>query len=269
MRAFPALGNGADGPEKARDRILEALKPKLDSGWIARPAGLCPDHMPVLDLFQLPVDLVQAADGPMLRFRLEWHHQAGETEFFAPCPGRAAPSPIDLAAQLTSVVRQMFAVISLRSNPEPVDLRILNLPNRDWRTPLQVQIPPGAFFVSFLHDGVERRKDTTVSVGGLYEIRADFLPKHLDPDVGSGGSRPKTWPWWTATALAVCLSAVFEYRQIDAQRAYSDLGPRDSRAKFDQTWSDLRQANLLRNSSLGLTLLLGASSSWLEWGRAH
>lgn len=265
LRALPALGKDLPGPEAARDQLLGALRSRHDTGWMDRAAGECPDQMAVLDVFQLPTDLVNSGDGPVLRFRLEWHHQAGPTEFFVPCPARALPNASLLAAQLRLVASQMLARVELRSYPEPVDLEVLSLGPLPLNTPLVLKTPPGVLSVGFRSGGIQRRKDTLVSTGGLYEIRADFRSARIDPEVGPT-LRRTTWPWWATTLVAASATGFFQWRQVQAQRAYSRLGPSDSPARFDENWSDLRQANLLRNGGIGLTLVLAAGSSWWEWG---
>ncbi|HXP90823.1 MAG TPA: hypothetical protein VN931_07850 [Fibrobacteria bacterium] len=269
FRAIPALGRGPSGPEDLRDQVLEALNRGGDSSWIARSAGSCPESMAVLDIFQAASDVVAAPEGPTLRFRLEWRHQPGQTEFFLPCPNRIAPPVDSIAQQLRAVARQMSAQVSVRSTPEGIPFRVEGWSGSDLDlvTPLVLKTPPGAFSVEFSRGGLVRRVDTVVSTGGLYEIDADFRTSRIDPKVV--GSMRRTWPWWGATAVAAATTIFFEWRQTQAQSAYSALGPGDPPGRFSARWSDLREANLLRNGFLGLTLVLGTGSAWLEWGRSR
>jgi len=266
FRAVPALGRGSSGPEDLRDRVLAALNRGGDSTWIARAAGSCPDSMAVLDIFQSPSDVVAAPEGLALRFRLEWRHQPGQTEFFLPCPNRTAPPVDTIVQQLRAVAQQMSAQVSLRSTPEGIPFRVEGLSPAvgSFATPLDLKTPPGAFSVEFSRDGLVRRVDTVVSVGGLYEIDADFRTSRIEPKVVPVVHR--TWPWWGATAIAAATTIYFEWRQTRAQSAYSSLGPTDPPDRFSARWNDLRQANLMRNGFLGLTLVLGTGSAWLEWG---
>ena len=269
FRAVPALGRGSPTPEDMRDRVLVALNGGGDSSWIARMAGSCPESMAVLDIFQTPSDVVAAPEGPTLRFRLEWRHQPGQTEFFLGCPNRIAPPVDSIARQLRAVAQQMSARVSVRSTPEGTPFRVEGIPGfgEPMVTPLVLKTPPGAFSVEFSRDGLVRRVDTVVSLGGFYEIDADFRTSRIDPKVVRAAHR--TWPWWSATAVAGATAIFFEWRQIQAQSAYSALGPGDPPERFAAKWSDLRQANLLRNGFLGLTLVLGTGSAWLEWGRSR
>lgn len=269
FRAVSALGHGSPSPEDLRDRVLAALNSHGDSAWIARTAGSCPDAMAVLDVFQAPSDVVAGPGGPTLRFRLEWRHQPGQTEFFLPCPNRVAPPADSIALQLRAVAQQMSARVSVRSTPEGIPFRVEGWSGSelDLVTPLVLKTPPGAFSVEFSRDGLVRRVDTVVSVGGLYEIDADFRTSRIDPKVVVVAHT--TWPWWGATAVAAAATVFFEWRQTQAQSAYSALGPGDPPERFSAKWSDLRQANLLRNGFLGLTLVLGTGSAWLEWGRSR
>jgi hypothetical protein len=268
FRAYPGLASTAPNPETARDQVLEAMRSRRDSAWTLRAAGNCPDGLPVLDVFQNPGDLVRSSDGTALRFRLEWHHQEGPTEFYVTCPHDKVPRPDSLAIQLLAVSQQMVARVEMVSNPESVDLQVLNLGGLKTRTPLLLKTPPGVVSVTFLHEGQERRKDTLVGVGGLYQMRADFQPIALVPEAHRKW-KPPTWPFWVATAAAVVATGILEAEQLRAQRSYSNLGPDDSQARYDQSWSDLRRSNVLRNVSLGLTLVLGAGSSWWQWGGAR
>lgn len=269
FRAIPALGKGNSTPEDLRDQVLVALNRGGDSSWIARAAGACPDSMAVLDIFQTPSDLVAAPEGPALRFRLEWRHQPGQTEFFLPCPNRTALPVDSIVQQLRAVAQQMSARVSVRSTPEGVPFRVEGLSGSrsSLVTPMVLKTPPGAFSVEFNRDGLVRRVDTVVSVGGLYEIDADFRTSRIEPKVVPVVHR--TWPWWGGTAIAAAATVFLEWRQIKAQDAYSALGPGDPPDRFAAKWSDLRQANLLRNGFLGLTLVLGTGSAWLEWGRSR
>jgi len=269
FRAVSALGHGSPSPEDLRDRVLAALNDRDDSAWIARTAGSCPESMAVLDIFQAPSDVVAAPEGPTLRFRLEWRHQPGQTEFFLPCPNRMSPSADSIAQQLRAVAQQMSAQVSVRSTPEGIPFRVDGLPGsgEPLVTPLVLKTPPGALSVEFSRDGLVRRVDTVVSLGGLYEIDADFRTSRIDPKVV--GAVHRTWPWWGATAVAAATTIFFEWRQTQAQTAYSALGPGDPPERFSAKWSDLREANLLRNGFLGLTLVLGTGSAWLEWSRSR
>lgn len=267
FRALPSLDARLPDPETARNQVLEAWKSRRGPDWIMRAAGTCPEGMPVLDVFQVPTDILRSPDGPVLRFRMEWRHMAGPTEFFVSCPHSKLPRPDSLASQLFVVAQQMVARIDLESSPDRASLRIPNLPDTLF-TPLLLKTPPGAFSVSFLHDGMERRKDTLVASAGLYEIRADFLPTRIRSDPGAEIRRP-TWPAWALTAVAVVAAGVMEWRQEKAQRAYSRLGAGESSDRFDQAWSDLRSANVQRNVAIGLTLFIGAGTSWWEWGRSR
>ena len=269
FRALPALGNGFPSPEELRDQVIGAFRGQLDSGWIARPAGSCPDPMAILDIFQLPSDVVASADGPTLRIRLEWHHQPGQTEFFLPCPQKAPPPVGVISEQLRAVAQQMAARVELHSTPEGASLRLSGFSSEPGtlRTPMVVKTPPGAFMAEFSLNGLVRRMDTVVATGGLYDIHADFRAAHIDPLVPAVSHR--TWPWWSATAVAAAGAIFFEWRQSQAQIAYSSLGTGDSPDRFAAKWSDLRRANLLRNGFLGLTLILGTGSVWFEWGQGR
>jgi hypothetical protein len=267
FRALPALGKGFASPEDLRDQVIAAFRGQLDSGWIARPAGFCPEPMAVLDIFQMPSDVVVSADGPTLRIRLEWHHQPGQTEFFLPCPKRAPPPAKDFAEQLRAVAQQMAARVELHSVPEGAALRVtgLSVAQESLRTPMILKAPPGAFSAEFSLNGLTRRMDTVVVTGGLYEIRADFRAAHINP--GMVPTSHRTWPWWGTTAIAAAGAIFFEWRQSNAQIAYSSLGAGDSPDRYTAKWNDLRQANLLRNGFLGFTLILGTGSAWFEWAQ--
>ena len=269
FRALPALGNGFPSPEDLRDQVIVAFRGQLDSGWIARAAGSCPDPMAILDIFQLPSDVVGSADGPSLRIRMEWHHQAGQTEFFLSCPRRAPPPAGVIAEQLRAVALQMAARVELHSTPEGASLRLSGFPSEQGPllAPMVLKAPPGAFTAEFSLNGLVRRMDTVVATGGLYDIHADFRTSHIDPLVPRVSHR--TWPWWCATAAAAATSVFFEWRQSQAQIAYSSLGAGDSPDRYSAKWNELRQANLLRNGFLGLTLILGTGSAWFEWGQSR
>lgn len=269
FRALPALDDGLPTPEDLRDQVIAAFRGELDSGWIARAAGSCPEAMAVLDIFQNPSDIEVSADGPVLRIRLEWHHQAGQTEFFLSCPKRALPPVSVVAEQLRAVAQQMVAQVELHSSPEGATLGVSGLspPQEALRTPMVLKTPPGAFWAEFSLNGLVRRMDTVVATGGLYDIHADFRTFHIDPGLPPVSHR--TWPWWSATAAAAAGAIFFEWRQSQAQIAYSSLGTGDSSDRFSTKWRDLRQANLLRNGFLGLTLVLGTGSAWFEWGQSR
>jgi hypothetical protein len=269
FRALPALGKGLPSPEDLRDQVIGAFRGQLDSGWIARPAGSCPESIAILDIFQAPSDIVPSADGPSLRIRLEWHHQAGQTEFFLPCPKRAPPSAAEISEQLRAVAQQMSARVELHSLPEGAGLRVtgLGFVQDTLRTPMVLKTPPGAFSAEFSLGGLTRRMDTVVTTGGLYDIRADFRASRIDPGLVPVSRR--TWPWWGATAAAFAATIFFEWEQTHAQHAYSALGATDSPNLFAARWGDLRQANLLRNGFLGLTLICGTGSAWFEWGQSR
>lgn len=269
FRALSTLGNGSSSPEDLRDQVIAALRGQLDSGWIARAAGACPEAMAVLDIFQMPSDVVPSADGPNLRIRLEWHHQAGQTELFLSCPKREPPSVSVVAEQLRAVARQMAARLELHSSPEGAALHVTGFSpfQEEFHTPMVLKSPPGAFSVEFSLNGLVRRMDTVVVTGGLYDIHADFRAARIDPKVRAAIHR--TWPWWSATAVSAAAAIFFEWKQSQAQIAYSSLGSTDSQARFAAKWRDLRDANLLRNGFLGLTLILGTGSAWLEWGQGR
>ena len=269
FRALPAIGNGLPSPEDLRDQVLVAFRGQLDSGWIARAAGACPEAMPVLDIFQTPSDIVASADGPTLRIRLEWHHQAGQTEFFLSCPKRALPPVSVMVEQLRAVAQQMAARVELHSYPEGATLRLTGIPSAQpmLRTPMVLKAPPGAFSAEFSLNGLVRRVDTVVATGGLYDIHADFRTARIDPGLAPAVHR--TWPWWGATAAVAATAIFFEWKQTQAQIAYSSLGAADSQDRFAAKWRDLREANLLRNGFLGLTLVLGTGSAWFEWGQSR
>lgn len=265
FRAVLALGSGKTSPEELRDKVIASLNTSPDPDWTAAMAGSCPEHAATLDVFQMPSDIAASPDGPTLRIHLEWHHQPGQTEFFLPCPNRALPSPSTIAEQLRVVARQMAALVELHSLPEGADLRIAGLPSSaSLRTPLVLKMPPGVLSVEFSRDGLVRRKDTVVSIGGLYEIRADFRRSRIDPQIQP--VKRRTWPWWAATSASLLATLCLQWEQNQAQRAYSDLGETASAAQFDSKWRDLHRANLLRNGFLGLTLVLGGGSAWMEWG---
>jgi hypothetical protein len=266
FRAVAALGSGQPRPEELRDEAIAQLDSSLDSSWTAAMAGSCPEHEAILDVFQSPSDIVASADGPTLRIHLEWHHQSGQTEFFLACPNRTLPSSATIAEQLLAVARQMSARIELHSVPEGADLRIAGMAAAQPRlqTPLVLKMPPGVLSVEFSRDGLVRRKDTVVSIGGLYEIRADFQKSRIDPQIHP--DKRITWPWWAATSASLLATLGLQWEQNRAQRAYSDLGATATSAQFDSKWRDLRRANLLRNGFLGLTLVLGGGSAWMEWG---
>jgi hypothetical protein len=267
FRALPSLGSGLPSPEDLRDQVLLAFRGKLDSGWIARSAGTCPEPMAILDIFQLPSDLVASADGPTLRIRLEWHHQSGQTEFFLPCPKRSPPPAALIAEQLGSVAQQMAARVELHSSPEGAQVKCTGIqPDQAMlETPMVLKTPPGAFSARFSLDGLDRRTDTVLSTGGLYDIHVDFRSAHIDPGVTSVPR--KTWPWWGATAVSAATAIFFEWRQSKAQIAYSSLGAGAGQDQYSAKWRDLRDTNLLRNGFLGLTLVLGTGSAWFEWGQ--
>lgn len=269
FRALPALGGIQPSPEELRDKVVSSLGPLLDSNWVVRPAGSCPEHQAILDVFQMPADIVSSTDGPTLRIRLEWHHQPGQTEFFLSCPGRALPPVAAIAEQLRAVAQQMTAQVDFHSTPEGADLNISGLagPGEQLQTPLTLKMPPGVLSVEFSRDGLVRRKDTLVSTGGLYDIHADFRRSRIAPETMPAPRR--TWPWWAATSASLLATLCLQWEQNQAQQAYSDLGATATSRQFDSKWRDLRRANLLRNGFLGLTLVVGAGSAWLQWGQTR
>lgn len=268
FRAVPGLGVGLS-PERTRDQVLTDLGTSNDSGFFARLAGTCPENVPILDVFQDPGDLIVSGTGTSIRFRLEWHHVPGETEFYLTVPKRQTLPVSQISSQLHAVAEQMLARVELRSQPDSVSVRIFSEGRElggPQSTPVVVKTPPGVFSVQFSRNGLMRRKDTLLVAGGIYEFQADFRSTKVNSGI-SGSTPPDPLPWWTATGISFALTLWLASRQNQAEAEYHALAATDPAERFESRWRDLRDANILRNTGIGLTLALGGSSAWIQWIR--
>ncbi|MEN9309180.1 MAG: hypothetical protein RL173_3112 [Fibrobacterota bacterium] len=268
LRAVQAIPGATDSmvPEVWRDQVLRSLRrARSDSGWFFRKAGECPENMATIDVFQKPDDVVSGATGHELRFRLEWRHSPGQTEFFLPVGGKKLPSSEQISAQLLAVADQMMARVELSSSPGGATVRLGSLYEAPplGRCPMVLLVPPGALSLQFAYGDRRRRMDTLVAIGGFYEVNADFRPARIDPQTNF--EPRKTWPMWSLTAFAV-FGAVWAAReQYVAQRAYDRLGANNEALEFSGKWDDLRTANILRNGFFAVSLAFGTTGAWMEW----
>lgn len=274
FRAVSLVRGSAPGSGEAlRDQVLSELKRATDSSWNFQAAGGCPQGLAVLDVFQKNEDLVSTPQGNSLRFRLEWRQIPGMTEFFLPLPAKQLPSPVAIAEQLRAVANQMLARVEVGSVPDSVSFKVVSAGGRIpvQITPMRIVVPPGPLSLEFQYQDLTRRQDTLVGSGGLYEVQVNFTPTRvvLPATVLPAKVVRRTWPAWAAAGLALVGSAWTTYQQERAQKAYSSLGANSPSGAFDQKWSDLRDANRVRNACLGATVILAGGAGWLEWSSAH
>ncbi|GEM_PF-1556508 len=274
FRAVSSLqGAPNQAAETLREQVLANLQSQQDSLWVFHAAGACPQDLAVLDVFQKPEDLVATPQGNSLRFRLEWRQIQGTTEFFLPLPAKQLPSAVSVSQQLRAVARQMLARVDVRSTPDSVSFQVVSVSGKHplRTTPDWFLVPPGPLSMEFRHRDLVRRRDTLLASGGLYEVGIDFTPKRvvLSSGIESSPKKRRTWPAWAAVGVALAGSAWTTYQQEQAQKAYSSLGPDDHPDAFDRKWSDLQDANRLRNICLGVTLVLTGGAGWLEWDSTH
>lgn len=268
LRAVAALAGKRDtlGPEGWRDALLASLrKARPDSSLVFRAAGECPEGGAVLDVFQLPTDVVASAQGQAMLLRMEWKHVAGPTEFFLSPGPKGAMDPALIASQLLPVVDQRMARIELSSAPAGAEIALLSATGAPalGQSPQSLLVPPGALSVSFQLQGKQRRIDTLVVAGSSYQVFADFQVVRIDPQVH--WEPPRAWPLWSLAAVSLAGGLWAAREQVLAQRAYSRLGPSDGSATFAQRWSDLRTANLWRNGLFSASAVFTLGAGWLEW----
>jgi len=273
LRAIPAVLGGTDslGPEGWRDQVLRALRrQRPDSAWFFRKAGECPEAQATIDVFQNPDDVVAGAGGQQLRFRLEWRHSPGQTEFFVPAGGKTPLPSEQIASQLLAVADQMMARVELSSTPSGADVQLgaalENVPLG--KCPMVLLVPPGALSLQFSLGDRRRRMDTLVAIGGFYDVAVDLRLSRIDPKTNLAAP-PKTWPIWALTGVSVLGSILAAREQFLAQRAYDRLGSTDAASEFSGRWDDLRTANILRNGFIAASLVFGSAGAWMEWSAAR
>lgn len=255
LRALPAARLDSARGSWWRDRLVDSLRPRLSgSAWILASAGQCPDGMPVLDVFQQPGDLTRDADGSLVKLRLEWRHQPGLSFALLDDPDHPE-SRIGLwASQLRVAADLQLGHVDVSS---PVPTPLARLTGRTWvsqgETPVGWAQPPGPVRLRIGTRGDARRDlDTIVESGQSLRLA---IPAPATPPK----PRRSRWelPMWGASAL--CLVGGLWY-SLETERAYSRYSRLDASnpsADFDDSWAEVRRANLLRN------ILLAGSGSFL------
>jgi hypothetical protein len=253
LRALPAARLDSAQGSWWRDRMADSLRPRLNgTGWVLAAAGKCPDGLPVLDAFQQPGDLTRDADGALVKVRVEWRHRGGTTIALLDDPDHPENQLGLWATQLFLTANlQLGRVEVLADRGLQVLLRTESASWRRWgETPLEWSQAPGPLQLRIQGGGVQKDIDTLLETGQSLKLRI------TTPPVARRRSRWEL-PAWTASAL--CLAGGLWY-SLEMEQAYARYARLDAQAPdgaFSTAWSDVRQANLLRN------VLLAGSGTFL------
>jgi len=251
-----------------KDRLLDSLREQLGSGWRVEPAGHCPSGTAILDLFQRPGDLVESSGSSLLRVRLEWRHAPGLTLVTLEPPGRLQGDVSLWSRTLAATVRtQMLVPLQVSADAEGVVVA----GDLAGTLPASGLLPPGPLKLrACAPKHLPLNVDTALGLG-----RPLQLDLHLQrlPNAGNapGGRGRRSRSGWVAygTGLA-CLSGAgwFAWRQQQASDRYRSLAENASAAQFQSRWSDVRQANLLRNGLASGALGAFGIGIALQWNEA-
>lgn len=252
LRALPAARLDSARGSWWRDRLADSLRPRIaESGWILAAAGDCPEGMPVLDVFQQPGDLTRDADGALVKLRLEWRHRPGASLALLDDPDHPELRMGLWASQVKVAADLQLGHVSLVA-PLPVKVSIAR--GTSWKrlgeTPLDWRQPPGQLRLRLEAKGsVQRDLDTLLEAGQSLRLN---LPAPAAP-----ANKRSRWaiPLWSASALCLAGGLWYSLEMERAYSRYSRLDASNSPEEFDDKWSEVRQANLLRN---GLLIASGA-----------
>jgi len=250
LRALPAARLDSAQGSAWRDRLLDSLRPRLQgSGWILAAAGRCPDDLPILDAFQQPGDLTRDADGALLKVRMEWRHRSGTTIALLDDPDHPESQLGLWASQLALTANlQLGRVEILADRSVQVLLRTETATWRRWgSTPLEWSQAPGPLHLRLQGSGLQRDLDTLLEIGQALKLRIATPP-------AQARSRWEI-PAWTASALCLAGGLWYSLQMEQAYARYARLDGQDPDPSFSTAWSDVRRANLLRN-----TLLAGSGT---------
>lgn len=247
-----------------KDRLLDSLREQLGSGWRVEPAGRCPGGMTILDLFQRPGDLVESSGSTLLRVRLEWRQTPGLTLVTLEPPGRLQGDVSLWSRTLAATVRtQMLVPLQVSADAEGATVA----GDLSGTLPASGLLPPGPLRLrAVAANHLPLNVDTVLGLG-----RPVQLDLHLQRLAQAGGGRKRSRKGWVAYGAGVaCLggAAWFAWRQQQATDRYRSLAENAPPAQFQSRWSDVRQANLLRNGLAGGSLGAFGIGIALQWNEA-